>query len=423
MALNEKRTETICVLGAGVIGVSTAFTLSRYGYKVIVVDKNEGFAQGASHANGAQLSYSYVEPFGNLKLLRSLPKYLLGFDPSIQLRPKLSGHYLSWGFSFLRNCLPERERENLHARATLSQTSAEAFEEFMSDPDIKAPLIRSKGKLILISNKQSLEVARKSRDQFLSLGLERNILDRDQVLDIEPALAQVNEGFVGAAYAPHDMAYDPVLYCELLAKACRNAGVEFQFNTRVISVLEENRCMKSVETSEGPIHCDAVVVCLGNGARSLAKPLGISLPIYPMQGYSLTLPTSKDSPSVSVTSLKHKLVYANLGSELRIAGFLDANLPQARVEKRQKQLLGLASKHWPGAADFAADPQHWTNYRPMTPSGVPIIGESKIKNLYMNVGHGSLGYTFAAGSAAKIAAMIGRYGKHHFQQEPQIRPA
>lgn len=423
MALDNKRTETICVLGAGVVGISTAFTLSRYGYKVIVVEKNEGFAQGASQANGAQLSYSYVEPFGNLKLLKSLPKYLLGLDPSIQLRPKLSGHYFSWGLSFLLNCLPEKERENLHARATLAQTSAEAFKEFVADPAIKPPLIQSKGKLVLVPNEESLETARKTRDRFLSLGLEREVLDRDQALDIEPALAQANEEFAGAIYAPSDFAFDPVLYCEFLAKACREAGVEFRFNTEIKAVLEQNGCAKSVLTNEGEIECDAVVVCMGNGSRELAKPLGISVPIYPMQGYSLTLPVSNNSPSVSVTSLKHKLVYANLGSHVRIAGFLDANLPKKKVQKRQEQLLELASSHWPGAADFKADPKHWTNFRPMTPNGVPIIGESKIKNLYMNVGHGSLGYTFAAGSAAKIAAMIGRYGKNHFSYEQEVRHA
>ena len=403
----------ICVLGAGVIGVSTAYALARIGHKVTVIDRNETVAQGASRANGAQLSYSYVDPFGSPAMLRALPKYLFGLDPAIQLRLRLNSHYLGWGISFIKNCRPAKVSENLQARAQLALDSASAFKSFFEKSDPSPATGKARGKLVLLSSKSDYEKAVKTSENYLALGVERMVLTRNECLDLEPALKNLTEAFAGGIFAPSDFALDPLIYCRLLEKECRKLGVEFLFGTDIQSITHLNGTVRSVVTDNQAIDCDAAIICLGNGARDLAKACGIHLPIYPIQGYSMTLPCAENAPHLSVTSMSRKLVYANLGQTMRVAGFMDANQSTSKIPVRQSELLETARAHWPGIADFNSAPNFWTHYRPMTPSSVPIIGESKIKNLFLNVGHGALGYTFAAGSAMRIAGMIGHALKNY----------
>ena len=400
--------KTICVLGAGVVGLSTAYALARNGHNVIVVDQNDQIAGGASQANGAQLSYSYVDPFANPQILKSLPRYLLGLDPAIQLRPKLSLHYLMWGLAFINNCRPSRVQRNLEDRAALAKTSALAFDVFFNQSKLDIPVPKSRGKLVLLPDAHSYQKAVNGRDKYLELGLERMVLDKSECLDLEPNLSAVTEDFAGGVFAPSDFAFDPVIYCEILRREGQKLGVDFRLGTEVKKIGQNNGRADKVITSEDEIKCDAMILCLGNGARKLAKSCGISLPIYPIQGYSLTMPLGKQSPNVSVTSLRQKLVYANLGTSLRIAGFMDANQSAGRAQARMNELLQAARAHWPGSAEFDADPNFWTHFRPMTPRSMPVIKESPVKNLYLNVGHGALGYTFAAGSAMIIADAIGQ---------------
>ncbi len=405
----------IGVLGAGVIGSSTAYALARQGHQVTVIEKNSQVASEASHANGAQLSYSYVDPFAGPATLKSLPRYLLGLDHGAQLNFSLSPAYLSWGLRFLGQCSTNKQTANLRSRSILSLESMQTFAKFQDEvPGLKLNKTGT-GKLVLIDNDQNLTSLERAAETYTQLGLEREILRRKECEDLEPALADYSSEFAGAIYSPSDFALDPVIYCKALKTACEASGVSFQFETEVHTISQKNGKLDRLSTSKGEMHFDSIVVCLGNHSKSVMQELGINLPIFGFQGYSLTLPDTESSPKVSITALSDKIVFAKLKNSVRIAGFLDANQSNKKTDKRINQLATLAQRLWPSIADFENPIKTWTHYRPMTPSGVPIIGETKVKNLFVNAGHGSLGYTFAAGSAQRIADAIG-YPLNNYKQ-------
>lgn len=409
----------ICVLGAGVIGVSTAYALARLGHEIIVIDKGKDVASGASHGNGAQLSYSYIDPFSGPSVLKKLPGYLFGTDPAIQLGLSVKLDYLRWGLSFLRNCSHVNFKNNQKSRLTLAHLSHEAMNAYERDLPSGSLTRTGTGKIVLAQTEAEnvLMASRNGSDE----ALERNqkYLSAQECLEVEPGLKGWKGEFFGGTYSANDNALDPITYCKVLQKVCKNSfKVKFYFDQDIQRIDQASNSEFKIETDIETHICNKVIVCLGNDPNTLLKPLGLKVPIYPMQGYSLTLPVSDQSPKTSVTDIKNKTVFANLGDKMRIAGFLDANLRPEKSKARGKQLLDLARQQWPTAADYEGPIVHWTHYRPMTPSGVPIIGETKISGLYLNAGHGSLGYTFAAGSAMQIADKIGHAQKNSIEQEP-----
>lgn len=408
----------ICVLGAGVIGISTAYALARMGHEVLVVEKGSDVATGASHANGAQLSYSYIDPFPGPSVLKKLPGYLLGTDPAIQFGLSLKPDYLRWGLSFLQNCSQANFNDNQKARLTLANLSKEAMSTYERDLPKGALSRTGTGKLVLAQTEaESVSMAtREVADQAVKRN--QTYLSASECLEVEPGLTGWQGELFGGTYSSTDNALDPVTYCKALQQACKNTfKVSFHFNQNIRRIDRVSNSKFNIETDVETHDCEKVVVCLGNNPNSLLKPLGLKVPIYPMQGYSLTLPLTEGSPKTSVTDLKNKIVFANLGKKIRIAGFLDANLRPEKSKARGEQLLKLARQRWPTAADYDGPVSHWTHYRPMTPSGVPVIGDTNVPGLYLNAGHGSLGYTFAAGSAMQIAEKIGHAQKNSIEQE------
>ena len=392
----------IAVLGAGVIGVSTAYTLARLGHEVIVIDKAADVARGASYANGAQLSYSYTDPLASPKTLRKLPTYLSGADKAMQLKFSLRADYLNWGLSFLGNCLPGNFNKNRKARGDLARISELAFDEF--ELDLKQNLKPTgQGKLVVAQ----------TRSEFKAMQGQEKFVSYKRCLEIEPKLQSWTGSILGGLYSPDDYALDTLTYCQVLKGAAEQKfGTKFFFDESVQALNPIDSDLLEVITNRRNHTVDNVVVCLGKAPNSLLKSLNIKIPIYPIQGYSLTLPTSKLSPKVSVTDLKNKVVYANLGDRMRIAGFVDVNQKPENINRRINYLIKIAQQTWPSAANFEGPIEKWSEARPMVPSGVPIIGETHIEGLYLNLGHGSLGYTFAAGSAMKIANLIGHAQKN-----------
>jgi D-amino-acid dehydrogenase len=385
---------------------------------VLVVEKGSDVATGASHANGAQLSYSYVDPFPGPGVLRKLPGYLLGTDPAIQLGLSFKLDYLRWGLSFLQNCTHTKFKNNQKIRLALANLSREAMSTYERDLPKGALSRTGTGKLVLAQTEAENVAMITREDSDEALERNQSYLSPSECLDVEPGLMGWKGKLYGGTYSASDNALDPVTYCKALQLACEYSfKVRFLFNQNVQKIDRVSNAKFEIETDVEIHECEKVVVCLGNDPNSLLKPLGIQVPIYPMQGYSLTIPASDQSPRTSVTDLKNKIVFANLGNKIRIAGFLDANLSLEKSKARGGQLLNLARQQWPTAADYEGPVSHWTHYRPMTPSGVPVIGETLISGLYLNSGHGSLGYTFAAGSGMKIASEIGHAQKNSTEQE------
>jgi len=388
----------ICVLGAGVVGVSTAFALSRVGHEVIVLERADRVASGASQANGAQLSWSFTDPLASPDTLKKLPKFLFGLDPAMRIRPSLNPPFLGWGSAFLKNCSSKSFVIGREARDQLAKESEIAIQSFERDLPSGALKRTGRGKIVLAQTKSQATEMRQSS----------SYCSAHECIEHEPALKSWRGKNLGGLFSPKDEALDTVKFCSSLMNAAQNSfDVEFRFNENVQSVALADNRVQSVITDSGTVNCDAVIVCLGNHVNTFIKPLGLSIPMCSVRGYSVTLPATNIAPKVSLTDLKNKIVFANLGQKIRIAGFADINTSSDVMDKRVKLLIDLAKQNWPDIANYQADPAAWTGSRPMTPSGIPVIGETEIAGLYLNAGHGSLGYTFAAGSAARITNEIG----------------
>lgn len=398
----------ICVLGAGVIGVSTAYALARLGHEVTVIDKANAVATGASHANGAQLSYGYVEPFASPKALAKLPAYMIGLDPAIRFGVSFNLDYWRWGLKFLENCRPDAVAQNFSKRVELALKSRDALAVFENELPPASLKRTGEGKLVLANSQASFKAMQSSAQTYETLGLNATCLSPAECVEVEPTLSHWRGTYFGGMYTQTDTALDPLVYCQSLAAAAQNIwGCRFFFDEEITGLDIRDGSVRGVQTDKGYHACDATIVCLGNGANRFLTPLGVSVPIYPMQGYSLTLSRQEATPRTSITDLQHKIVFANLGDKIRIAGFMDANQQPSKIRKRQHRLLATAQRLWPDIADFEGDIKFWQGQRPMMPSGVPRIGSTAIKGLHLNVGHGALGYTFAAGSAMMIAEQIG----------------
>ena len=405
----------ICVIGAGVIGVSTAYMLGRLGHDVTVLEKAPKVAAGTSEANGAQLSYSYVEPLAGPGTLKQLPKYMMGLDPAIHFGFSFKPDYLSWGLKFIGNCRQSKFSQNYKRRLALAAYSQEVLQIIQQEISKTALEGTGKGKLVLVKSRRSLDHIKDKFDRHNKTSLSLDRLSRDACIDIEPALASWTGEFAGGLYGAQDVALDTQIFCETLKDSSeKNFGVVYLFDSEVLRIEELSKTQRSVVTDQGKFQCDAVVICTGHKNNQLLKSLSLSLPAYPMQGYSLTLPVKDTVAKCSITDSHHKIVFASLGDAVRIAGFMDANLPQSKTMKRCQQLHELARSLWPDIADFNANPHYWSGFRPMVPSGVPVIKETRVEGIYLNGGHGSLGYTFALGSAMQIANMIGHEQRNKF---------
>lgn len=399
----------ILVLGAGVIGVTTAYALGRQGHEVIVIDKADEVASGASHANAGQLSYSYVDPFANPGILKKLPGYMLGRDNGIKIKSAFNAHYYGWGLKFLRNCTAASAKNNMEAMLALSRQSMEAMQKLSSElhGDLLSEIPR--GKIILATTQADMSKFAKPTLQKQRNNFDVEILNRDDCINKEPALKTWQGDFCGGLFAKNEGTLDPLKLCSSLEAASKiQFGVVYKMGHTIKNIIVRSNKVTGVISDHGSITCDKVIMCLGAGANTLLKNLGKSCDIYPMRGYSLTLPSGPQAPKMSVTDPLNRLVFANFGDKVRIAGFLDANLSESEIKSRGKMLLETAKRLWPEAADYSANDHLWAGYRPMTPSGTPIVMASSLEGLYYNMGHGSLGLTLAAGSAERIAKLVGQ---------------
>ncbi|MGE0658472.1 MAG: D-amino acid dehydrogenase [Reyranellaceae bacterium] len=400
----------VAVIGAGVVGMTTAWALARDGHRISVIDAAGEPAAGASHGNGAQLSYSYVAPLAGPSIWRDLPHLLFSADAPVRFRPTLDWHQYRWGLRFLAACnatVARRTTEALLRLAFLSRDTVRAADDVGAlDFDW-----RESGKLVVYSTAESFGAARSQVDLQAGLGCRQEVFDVGACVAHEPALHNVADRIVGGIFTADDAAADPVKLCRGLQRLLSqgNAAVDFHFGTRVRKLRRDGNKLTALETSAGPVEADAFVLAGGYESRALAGEVGVDLPIYPIKGYSLTVDVADATaaPAASVTDYANKIVYARLGAQMRIAGMADiVGTSRALSADRVRQLVRQASETFPGAADWSGNLRPWTGMRPATPSGRPVLGPSGIDNLHLNVGHGALGFTLAFGSAVVLAAHI-----------------
>jgi len=402
----------IIVLGSGVIGVSTAWWLCQAGHEIHVIDRASGPAQETSRANGGQISVGHSEPWANSHAPLNILKWLGKADAPLLFRPELSLLQWHWGLAFLRECFPSRLRPNIRAMIALAQYSRDTLIQMRYQLGLQYNHT-TQGILTFYRDVAQFEASQNAADHMRDFGVERRVISKDEIAKIEPSLAPSLDSIVGGDYTATDETGDAYLYTKELAKLSEQSGVTFYFNTQATRILERGGHASGVEVidptgSYASIAADAVVVAAGSYSGQLFKPLGIHCLLYPIKGYSATFPILKPAaaPMGSLTDAGHQVAITRLGQSLRVAGTAEISGYSNHLNPVRCQLLSdLARQLFPDILAFD-DVQYWTGLRPSTPSNVPLVGRTRISNLYLNTGHGTLGWTMAAGTGRAIADLI-----------------
>ena len=398
----------VVVLGAGVVGITTAYYLTERGHTVTVVDQANEVASGASGGNGGQLSYSFTDAMAGPALLAKLPGLISGLDPAFCVRPPIDTLPIHWGLTFLRQCTSHRARSNTLAVLQMAMRSSSLLADLRSQVPLEFSFRRA-GKLVLLNKPSELQAAGDSSAIKRQYGCDVRVITPEQAIEIEPALAFIKTPSAGAVYSENDEVGNVLTFTSQLGRWLGNKrNTEFQFNTSVDHITTEGSKLRAVETSNGTLKPDAVVVCLGAWSDRVLKPLGIRANIYPVRGYSVTLPAVERSNSTSITDLGSKMVYSRLGDKIRIAGFADfVGFRTDRDEDRLRTLLDTARNFAPDIAGFdVCSVSEWGGFRPMTPDSRPLVGPTPVEGLYLNTGHGMLGWTLACVSGHDVAALL-----------------
>ncbi|KGD92209.1 amino acid dehydrogenase [Achromobacter sp. RTa] len=400
----------VCVIGAGVVGVTSAYFLARQGHDVVLVDSQPRPAEVSSYANGGQLSYSYVAPLAGPGVLPSVPGWLLRQDSPLRFRPRLDPHQWRWCLQFALACRESVARQSTAQLSGLSYLSRDVMHTLLEQEDLDFGHLKN-GKLIAYRSPALLEKARALVEYQAAHGAEQQVLDAAQTLALEPALAGMGGSLAGAIFTPSEEAGDCRQFTEALFDRLQSLGnVQCAMSNPVSGLQREGRRIVAVNTRDGDIGADAIVLATGIGTRTLLNPLGHDVPLYPLKGYSLSVPLADDdecvAPSISVTDYERRIVYARVGSVLRIAAMVDIGSANADIDPARIALLKRQVHEAFPALDLRqAIP--WAGLRPATPTGKPLIGRSPAAdNLWLNIGQGALGFTLACGSAALLTAQM-----------------
>ena len=402
----------VIVLGAGLLGVTSAYFLRQQGHDVSVVDRQASPAAETSFANGGQISVSHAEPWANPGAPLKVLKWLGKEDAPLLFRIRADMRQWLWGLQFLRECTPARTRYNIEQIVRLGTYSRDTLQQLRREIGITYDE-QTQGILHFYTSQKEFDGAEGPAAQMRALGCDRRVISADEAVKLEPALRHIRPQLAGATYTAEDESGDANRFARELVKRCEADGVRFLLSHTVTALREAGGQIDHVEAtdSEGRflrLRADAYVLAMGSLSPIYAQPLGISLPIYPAKGYSVTMPVKDASMAhqVSLTDDEYKLVFSRLGDRLRIAGTAELNgydrdLNRVRCEAIVKRFEQL----FPGAGD-SEQAQFWTGLRPATPSNVPIIGRSKLPNLFLNTGHGTLGWTHSCGSGKSIARIV-----------------
>ncbi len=402
----------VIVLGAGLIGVCSAYYLRQLGHDVTVVDRQRHAAGETSYANGGQISVSHAEPWANpgapLKVLRWLARE----DAPLLFRLRADPHQWLWGLRFLRECTPARTRHNIRQIVRLGTYSRTALQELRAATGLQYDQ-QTRGILHFYTSTSEFDAAVAPTQQMRDLGCDRRILSAEEAVEIEPALKHAAPRLAGATYTAADESGDANRFARALADLCERAGVAFRMGCGVTALRTVGGAIDHVEATDEngqftQLRADAYVVAMGAFSGVLTRKVGVPLPVYPAKGYSVTMPV-KDAAlahSVSLTDDEYKLVFSRLGDRLRIAGTAEFNGFERQLNPvRCDAIVRRVETLFPGAGDVA-QARYWAGLRPATPGNVPIIGRSRMGNLYLNTGHGTLGWTHACGSGRAIARIV-----------------
>jgi D-amino-acid dehydrogenase len=403
----------VIVLGAGVVGIAAAYWNLRAGKSVCVIDRQPQSGLETSFANGGQVSVSHAEPWANPSAPFKVLKWLFRSDAPLLFRPRMDVHQWLWIARFLVECLPHRATKNTADIVKLATESRGLIQKIRADEGCHYDE-RSKGILHFYRDRREFEAAVPVAELMRQYGCNRTVIDADKVVEIEPAFAEKRGDIAGATYTADDESGDALKFTQNLAQVCEKMGGVFYYNHQV-TALDADRSSRQVSAVEicGPdgylnLRARDVIVSLGCWSAPFLRPYGVRLNIYPAKGYSMTIPTNGTNmaPVTSLTDDEFKLVYSNFGDRLRVAGTAElSGYSRALNMTRCRAILRNVKRLFPKAGNFD-QATYWSGLRPATPSNIPYVGRTRYRNLWLNTGHGTLGWTLGAGSGLRIANMI-----------------
>ncbi|WP_029728344.1 FAD-dependent oxidoreductase [Sinorhizobium meliloti] len=396
------------VVGAGIVGVCTAYELVRRGHAVTLVDQNDEPCQGSSARNGAQLSYAYCDALASPTLLSHLIEIVLRRDPAYRVHLQADPEFLLWCLRFILNASSKRFSDNTRYLLTMAAASQSAMTELLRKHDLRFSYAVA-GKMILHSTHDSFAGAKAGYRLKTSLGFPLQLLNREEAMAIEPALSAYRDPIAGVVFSPEDAVGQPHLFCQhLLGLLQREYGLELRLGKKVNRLATTpGRSVRTQLTGGEVISFDGAVICTGHTSGIAARYTGFGAS-WPVQGYSMTVPARADAMRVSITDMKRRIVFARIGSHIRIAGIADIGGRRVSFDDtRFGTLRKSALEAFAGCYEIGpmAQLEPWTGARPMTPSSRPIVRRAD-RGIYLNLGHGALGWTLALGSAAKLGELI-----------------
>ena len=411
------------VLGAGIIGTSTAWHLLERGHDVTVVERQPAAARETSFANAGQISVSYCEPWANRHAPAKLLKWMFRHDAPLLFRPQLDWQQWRWGLEFLAQCNDAAFERNVRQLVALGAYSHSALRDVVRATGIDYQRLE-RGIAHYFTDEKSFEDAGQAAELMQRYGVQRKVVSRDELLRIEPAFRSFADRITGGTYTPSDESGDARAFTEQLAQRSAARGAQFLFGHDIVRLEKRSGEIAAVHVHErasgrtSRLQADAVVVACGSYTAPLLRTVGVDLAIYPGKGYSATFPILRPelAPFVSTIDDEMKIAMSRFGDELRVAGTIelagyDLSLDTPIAQARCRMLAERIERVLPGVCDTRSDaeggnPRYWTGLRPATPTNIPYIGRTRVGKLWVNAGHGTLGWTHGAGSGKAIAELI-----------------
>ncbi|MCD6674508.1 MAG: D-amino acid dehydrogenase [Burkholderiaceae bacterium] len=397
----------VLVLGGGVIGVTTAWYLSQAGCRVTVIDRQPAVAMETSFANAGQISPGYSTPWAAPGIPLKAVKWLLQRHSPLAVRPDGTWFQLQWMARMLANCSASRYAVNKERMLRLAQYSRDCIDALRAETGIEYEG-RQLGTLQVFRTRKQLDAAGRDTEVLREVGVPFELLGPDELASVEPALARVRRQLVGALRLPGDETGDCWLFTTRLAERCRAAGVEFEYGRSIEAIRSEGERVAGVTIDGRLRRADHYVLALGSYSRPLAETAGLSLPVYPLKGYSLTIPIvdASRAPVSTVMDETWKVAITRFDDRIRVGGMAEVAGYDLSLNPRRRQTLEkVVGSLFPDAGDLEAA-SFWTGLRPMTPDGTPIVGRAPQRNLWLNTGHGTLGWTMACGSGRLLSDLL-----------------
>ena len=398
----------VIILGSGVIGVSCAYQLAAAGHQVTVLERQPAAALETSYGNAGEVSPGYSAPWAGPGVPLKAIKWLLMHHRPLVIRPTLDLGLVRWGAAMLRNCTAQRYELNKGRMVRLAEYSRDCLRELRAQTGIRYDE-RMQGTLQLFRTQKQLDGTAADIAILQRYGVRFELLDMDGCIRHEPALARVRDKFVGGLLLPGDETGDCFKFTQNLAALAVQKGVQFRYGTKIVKLQRGRSGIDAVVTDAGTFKAEAFVMALGSHSPLLLAPLGIRLPVYPVKGYSITVPITDPAgaPESTVMDETHKVAVTRLGDRIRVGGTAELAGYDLRLhEARRRTLEHVVSDLFPRGGDVARA-EFWCGLRPMTPDGTPVLGATRWPNLYLATGHGTLGWTMAAGTGRVMADLIG----------------